>query len=170
MERITLKKGINSKWRFHIINLHLVTFFTKIGPKMAENWPNLPIWRFELNLRLVKIKPPFRFPGRNIIKLSTFHIGGLNLFATQCTPYFFLKKMMVLHWWRDLFMRGTVHIRSYNVKSHWKVQGGTFSEKIALSTVYLHLSDCWAVSIQLDCWLRYVDCDIQWSELFVLRV
>ncbi len=27
------------------------------------------------------------------------------------------------HWWRDLFMCDTVHIRRYNVKSHWKVQG-----------------------------------------------
>ena len=27
------------------------------------------------------------------------------------------------HWWGDLFMCDTVHIRSYNVKSHGKVQG-----------------------------------------------
>ncbi len=26
-------------------------------------------------------------------------------------------------WWRDVFMCNTVHIRRYNVKSHWKVQG-----------------------------------------------
>ncbi len=29
------------------------------------------------------------------------------------------------------------------------------SEKIAHSTVYLHLSDRWAVAMQLDCWLRW---------------
>ncbi len=29
------------------------------------------------------------------------------------------------------------------------------SEMIAHSTVYLHLSDCWAVITQLDCWLRW---------------
>ncbi len=31
----------------------------------------------------------------------------------------------------------------------------TLSEKIAHSTVYLHLSDRWAVIMQLDCWLRW---------------
>ena len=29
----------------------------------------------------------------------------------------------IIQWWRDPFICDTVHIRSYNVKSHWKVQG-----------------------------------------------
>ncbi len=29
----------------------------------------------------------------------------------------------IYHLWRDLFMCKIVHIRNYNVKSHWKVQG-----------------------------------------------
>ncbi len=31
--------------------------------------------------------------------------------------------LWIAHWWRILFMCDTIHIRSYNVKSHWKVQG-----------------------------------------------
>ncbi len=30
---------------------------------------------------------------------------------------------VTVHWCTDLFRCTTVHIRSYNVKSHWKVQG-----------------------------------------------
>ncbi len=29
---------------------------------------------------------------------------------------------IIIHWRTDLYMCDTVHIRSYNVKSHWKVQ------------------------------------------------
>ena len=31
--------------------------------------------------------------------------------------------VFLFYWWWDLFMCDAVHIRSYNVKSHWKVQG-----------------------------------------------
>ncbi len=34
---------------------------------------------------------------------------------------------IIIHWWRDLFMCNTVHIRSYIIKSHWKVQGRNFT-------------------------------------------
>ncbi len=36
MERITEKKNLNSKWRFNLLNLHLVTF----QPKIAQFWTN----------------------------------------------------------------------------------------------------------------------------------
>ena len=50
-------------------------------------------------------------------------IALMNLtrpYVRQCPP------LLPLLWWRDLFMCNTVHIRSYNVKSHWKVQGRYF--------------------------------------------
>ncbi len=34
-----------------------------------------------------------------------------------------LRPWHAYHWWRDLFMCDTVHIRRCNVKSHWKAQG-----------------------------------------------
>ncbi len=49
------------------------------------------------------------------------------------------------HWCTDLFMYSTVHIRIYNVKSHWKVQGHNFTpakilESLKLLRLQVHLS------------------------------
>ncbi len=62
---------------------------------MAENWPILPIWRFKLNLHLVKIKPPFGQHTPILIILPTFRIGGLNLLETLCIAYFLSSIFLV---------------------------------------------------------------------------
>ncbi len=70
MERITPKKDINYNWISHILNLHLVTFPPEIGPKMAENWPILPIWRFKLNLQIAQFLTIFgRIFGQFLVEI-----------------------------------------------------------------------------------------------------
>ncbi len=56
-----------------------------------------------------------------------------QIFSDQCRSGFWVYYFMILtnqgipnqyiQWWRDPFMCNTDHIRSYNVKSHCKVQG-----------------------------------------------
>ena len=53
-------------------------------------------------------------------------------------------------WWRDRFMCDTVHIRSYNVKPHWKVQGRNFYTWIGIGTTeFLLYVDEWQNSLSI---------------------
>ncbi len=65
------------------------------------------------------------YPGGYLCSTSlmpTHHVNkAYQLPPMQCC--FIAIYVFVAHWWRDLFMCDTVHIRSYNVKSHWKVEG-----------------------------------------------
>ena len=64
-------------------------------------------------------------------------------FAMPKTPRkILLVAIFIKHWWRDLFMCEHAHIRSYNVKSHWKVQGRNFTHEKRLE---------WLKSLILPC-------------------